>query len=68
MEDLAKIVGIVVVVFLASLGLAWIGMICWNAVVPLIFGLPVITFWQFFMLGIVTKLLFIKVKVNIKKW
>lgn len=34
------------VVFLILTGFVWITMWIWNAVMPVIFGLPEITFWQ----------------------
>lgn len=38
--------GILALVAVIALLLAWPVMLLWNAVVPDIFGLPTVTFWQ----------------------
>lgn len=58
METLIKFL----VFFLIGIGIAflsaWFIMLLWNAVIPAIFGLPVITYWQAFGIKILTGLLF----------
>lgn len=50
------------VFFIIGIGLAflfaWVIMLLWNAVIPTVFGLPEITYWQSFGLKILTGLLF----------
>jgi hypothetical protein len=50
------------VFFVIGIGLAflfaWVIMLLWNAVIPTVFGLPEITYWQSFGLKILTRLLF----------
>ena len=40
------VIFVLLVVFLILTGVVWITMWIWNAVMPVIFGLPEITFWQ----------------------
>lgn len=37
---------VLLVAFLILTGLVWVTVWIWNAVMPMIFGLPEITFWQ----------------------
>lgn len=37
---------VLLVTFLILAGVVWVTMWIWNAVMPVIFGLPEITFWQ----------------------
>lgn len=36
---------------------AWLIQICWNYVMPYIFGLPVLTYWQAFAVGVLSSLI-----------
>lgn len=47
---------------LFTLPLMWL----WNWLMPMIFGLPVITFWQSFGIIIISNLLFKSINVNNK--
>jgi hypothetical protein len=40
------VIFVLLIVFLILTGIIWITMWIWNAVMPVIFGLPEITFWQ----------------------
>lgn len=64
-----KIVGClaaIVVVLVIDLIMAWLVMFLWNGVIPVIFTLPTITYWQAFMLMLLTDILF-KSKINVKE-
>jgi hypothetical protein len=49
---------IVVVVVLAAFGFGWVTMKLWNWLMPAIFGLTMITFWQAVGLLVLSKILF----------
>jgi hypothetical protein len=61
-EDVAT--GIMVFIFgfliiaIVALLLAWVTMVLWNWLMPDIFGLKLITFWQAFGLNLLTGVLF----------
>lgn len=57
-EKIVIALGIVVIVCLLSLLLAWPFMLLWNWLMPLIFGLVKITFWQSVGLLILSGMLF----------
>jgi len=42
MKYIIAIVGVIIFALLVALPTMWL----WNALIPVIFGLPVITFWQ----------------------
>lgn len=48
---------IILALVLAFLG-AWIGMALWNSLMVGVFGLPVLTFWQFYGLMVLIHILF----------
>ena len=66
MKDLAegcfKIIGVVLVAFLVAVLLnfltAYFVVLCWNYVMPTLFGLPQITYWQAFVLSLLCGMLF----------
>ncbi|HUB62800.1 MAG TPA: hypothetical protein VL978_18930 [Puia sp.] len=53
-----KVAGILILVILGILAFGSIVMLLWNALMPQIFHLPLITFWQALGLLILTKILF----------
>lgn len=56
-EDLGvAIVVLLVALVLALLG-AWIGVALWSAIMVKVFGLPALTFWQFYGLMILLHIL-----------
>lgn len=72
MEKVILIVGaIIFTVFIAggiiALLMAWPLMLLWNWLLPAIFGVKVITFWQAFGLVFLTNILFKSHSVNSKK-
>ena len=58
METLGKIIGIILVAILIALLLALPVMWLWNALMPVIFGLIKITFWQALGLSLLCSFLF----------
>ena len=50
------LLGIVVVIAVAVL-VGWLVMTCWNAVIPAVFGLPALDFWQAVALLVLARLL-----------
>lgn len=56
----------IIIIVIASLGIlfgldclfSWCGMLLWNAIMPEIFGLGTITFWQAFGIRVLATLLF----------
>ena len=71
MEDFLKAIGLVfVAVFIIlffSFIFAWFVMLLWNWLIPAIFGLKVITFWQAFGLNLLSGLLLKSQSFNNKK-
>lgn len=64
-------VGIAICVIIISLILAlfgaWIGMLLWGAIMVNIFGLPALTFWQFYGLMILLHILLPGTHITTKK-
>jgi hypothetical protein len=58
MRIVAMIVGGVVVACVFALAFGWLVMLLWNWLMPMLFGLKVITYWQAFGIVILSKLLF----------
>ena len=58
LEVLVTIIGILVIAFLLDLLLAWPFMLLWNWLMPMIFGLTTLTFWQSFGLMLLASSLF----------
>ena len=55
-EILKALLILVIALILALLG-AWIGVALWSAIMVKIFGLPALTFWQFYGLMILLHIL-----------
>lgn len=53
-----KVIGIIIMVFAGILIFSGIVMLLWNALMPVLFHLPVITIWQALGLLLLTKILF----------
>lgn len=51
------ILGILAIVCGIALLLAWFTQLIWNAVMPDVFNLPTITFWQAFLLQLLSNIL-----------
>ena len=59
---IASIILVTLICFLSG----WVTMLLWNWLVPVIFGLGTITFWQALGLIILIKLVFVGIHVNTK--
>ena len=59
---IASIILVTLICFLSG----WVTMLLWNWLVPMIFGLGTITFWQALGLIILIKLIFVGIHVNTK--
>ena len=59
---IASIILVTLICFLSG----WVTMLLWNWLVPMIFGLGTITFWQALGLIILIKLVFVGIRVNTK--
>ena len=57
-EKISMFIGALVIVFVLSLIFTWPIMLLWNWLMPVIFNLPEISFWQTFGLMILCSLLF----------
>jgi len=57
-EGILIALGAIVVIFLLGLLMAWPVMLLWDWIMPILFGLGVITFWQSWGLLVLTGLLF----------
>jgi len=57
-EGFITVVGVVILAFLLDLILAWPFMLLWNWLMPMIFGLTTLTFWQSFGLMLLCSFLF----------
>ena len=71
MEDFLKAIGLVfvavfIILFFSFIS-AWFVMLLWNWLIPVIFGLKVITFWQAFGLNLLSGLLLKSQSFNNKK-
>ena len=64
METLLKIIFIVLIAFAIDLVLTYPMMLLWNWLMPMIFGLTKLTFWQTFGLNVLVTMLFYQPKVN----
>lgn len=47
----------IVVIIAVSVVVGWLVMTCWNAVIPAVFGLPALDFWQAVALLVLARLL-----------
>ena len=59
---IASIILVTLICFLSG----WVTMLLWNWLVPVIFGVGTITFWQALGLIILIKLVFVGIHVNTK--
>jgi len=57
-EGILIALGAIVVIFLLGLLMAWPVMLLWDWIMPILFGLGIITFWQSWGLLVLTGLLF----------
>jgi hypothetical protein len=57
-KKIFKIPGIIISIAAIAFLCGWVTMLLWNWLMPVIFNLPVITFWQSFGLIILAKLVF----------
>jgi hypothetical protein len=55
---IAKVIGIIILAIVGVFVFGSIVMLLWNALMPVIFHLPIISFWQALGLLILTKILF----------
>lgn len=58
---------VAVIIFILTFGLAWLIKLCWNAVIPYLFGLPTLTYWKAFALQWLIGLLFGKLSTKTDK-
>lgn len=58
LTGLVTFIGVLVIAFLLDLLLAWPFMLLWNWLMPMIFGLTTLTFWQSFGLMLLASFLF----------
>ncbi len=66
-EDVViAIVALILALLLALVG-AWIGVALWGAIMVKVFGLPALTFWQFYGLMILLHILLPGRRVRTKK-
>ena len=63
-KALVIIIVALVIAFLIDLLLAWPVMLLWNWLMPMIFGLPTLTFWQAFGLAMLIGFLFTNVGLD----
>lgn len=52
------IIFVLLIIFIIDLVLAWAVMMLWNALLPTLFSLPIISFWQSFGLMVLIDILF----------
>jgi hypothetical protein len=55
---IGMVVGGVVIACIFALAFGWLVMILWNWLMPMLFGLKVITYWQAFGICVLSKILF----------
>jgi len=67
LEVLGVIIGVILMIVLFCCMFGWVTMLLWNALMPVIFGLPVISFWQAVGLMILGSFIFGGAKVTINK-
>ena len=65
-DKITGCLGAIVILLVVDLIMAWCVMLLWNGVIPAIFTLPTITYWQAFMLMLLTDILF-KSKISVKE-
>ena len=58
MRIMGMIIGGVVIACIFALAFGWLVMLLWNWLMPLLFGIKVITYWQAFGICVLSKILF----------
>jgi len=58
------ILSVIIIIAVLVIIKIWVAMTVWNLMIPSIFGLPTITFWQMFGLDVLINLLFNANKFN----
>lgn len=58
MDKLIAVLLGLLVVLACCLFTGWLVMLCWNATMPMIFGLSTITYWQGYCLAVLSDMLF----------
>lgn len=58
MDKLIAVLLGLLVVLACCLFTGWLVMLCWNATMPMIFGLSTITYWQGYCLAVLSNILF----------
>lgn len=58
MDKLIAVLLGLLVVLACCLFTGWLVMLCWNATMPMIFGLSTITYWQGYCLAVLSGMLF----------
>lgn len=66
-ELIGVFIGVFIVWALFDLLLAWLALICWNYVMPVMFGLPEIGYWTMYVFLILIRILFPTSSNNSKK-
>jgi len=66
-EAVGIAIGVIVISLILALFGAWIGMLLWGAIMVNIFGLPALTFWQFYGLMILLHILLPGARITTKK-
>jgi len=61
---LVTVIGVLVISFLIDMLLAWPFMLLWNWLMPMIFGLKTLTFWQSFGVMLLSSFLFKDTNTN----
>lgn len=61
---LVTVIGVLVISFLIDMLLAWPFMLLWNWLMPMIFGLKTLTFWQSFGVMLLSSFLFKDANTN----
>lgn len=57
-ESICVVLGSILFVIVLCFISAWVVSMCWNYIMPYLFGLPTITYWQAFVIQILCGCLF----------
>lgn len=66
MNDFTKFLTTLIIMFILDALLTFPEMLLWNWLMPLIFGITKLTFWQMFGFNVFVSLLFSKIKTESK--
>ena len=66
-ENLGLSVGFIILALIVNLILAAIGVWLWKVIIVAVFGLPALTYWQFYGLLVLIRILLPKSRVKVKK-